>query len=322
MDGLRGTLEDLSPLTALQTLRCYGCNSATGDIAVLVAGMPSLEVVSLVGVIGVAGDLAALAGMTLLRTLQVAGTGVHGDPAVIRALPQMGRWGSRRGDFSSCTCFPCNTQTCITDSQNAAGTCGVGCSADDVAVLTSPVHAVDVPNDPAPSWVTANGLRPWDQVGAACADCVSGRQQECRDIGENAGPRMNSLIREFGLIDYAGDSDIQAQIAAIIAVCGPGGEPPTTHILRLRTLLTDRRYIVGFAAMAPLPPPPPPPPAANRNPAAPTSCADFGEFTTFSGLVTDACCTAGVACPPVSTQAIDILLVVCRTLLTEIACDL
>ena len=49
------------------------------------------------------------------------------------------------------------------------------------------------------------------------------------------------------------------------------------------------------------------PALAPAAPDLPGSCASYSEFTVFSGLVTDACCTTGVRCPPTGRHSSYIL---------------
>ena len=77
--GLRGTLEDLKPLTALIHLSLHLCS-------------------------GLSGDVASLKDMTRLTHLSLAGSNVYGNAMDIRnAVPALGSWGQGSQDYTPCS---------------------------------------------------------------------------------------------------------------------------------------------------------------------------------------------------------------------------
>ena len=77
--GLRGTLEDLKPLTALIHLSLHLCA-------------------------GISGDVASLKDLTQLTHLSLAGSNVYGDAMAIRnGVPTLAHWGQGSRDYTACS---------------------------------------------------------------------------------------------------------------------------------------------------------------------------------------------------------------------------
>ena len=75
--GLRGTLEDLTPLSALIHLSLHLCA-------------------------GISGDVDAVSGLTQLTQLSLAGSNAYGDALKIRRIPALANWGDDDADYTSC----------------------------------------------------------------------------------------------------------------------------------------------------------------------------------------------------------------------------
>ena len=97
--ALRGDVADLAGATELRYLTLQRCPLVVGEAAALAALVHLGEECS---VCGLYGDDPGTGGLTL------AGSGVHGPVAALRALPGLGAdWGSDAGlyDFSPCSAF-------------------------------------------------------------------------------------------------------------------------------------------------------------------------------------------------------------------------
>lgn len=76
--GLRGTLEDLRPLTALIHLSLHLCT-------------------------GISGDVASLEDMTQLTYVSLAGSNVYGNALLLRGIPGLSNWGQGNRDYTPCS---------------------------------------------------------------------------------------------------------------------------------------------------------------------------------------------------------------------------
>eukprot|EP01046_Picozoa_sp_COSAG06_P040603 COSAG06_NODE_4934_length_3850_cov_14.047187_2_plen_450_part_00 len=274
---LTGTLSSLTPLTALTELDLQG-TGVTGSLADI-AGMTQLTRLRLGSCPAVTGSLGDLAGLTGLTSLDLRGntlvTGdINADLAGMTQLWELFLAGtSVHGDAAG-------LRAAIPALFNRGHEWGdpygpvvvwdfttctfLPCGTDTcVTDTTNPAGACGAP-DCGPADARLLGTTPIEQL---------------RDLfnsetgGEPDG--VHQLTYRCQTCYGAHSSEIRAQMP------DPGDSPPLMSDFSAALLA-----VCGLASAAP------------AEPELPTSCADFGEFSIFSDLVTATCCVAGVDCPP------------------------
>lgn len=139
MPGLRGTLPDLTSMSALVHLTVSQCSGVSGEANLL--GMRQLTELNLYGTHGAYINIITLRTLSELSLLWLSGTKAYGDAIIIRDnIPALSDWGSGHQDFTACAVYGnCPAGTLL--SQPASTSVGT----DECACCDSPR---DTPRDP------------------------------------------------------------------------------------------------------------------------------------------------------------------------------
>lgn len=139
MPGLRGTLEDLVPMTALIHLTVSQCGGVSGHANF--REMRQLAVLNLYGTRGAYLNVVTLTTLSELSLLWLAGSNAYGAATVIRdSIPALSTWGSGHQDFTSCAVY----STCPAGT-NLLRPAATSVGMDECACCDSPT---DSPRDP------------------------------------------------------------------------------------------------------------------------------------------------------------------------------
>lgn len=262
-----GDLASLSDLVSMTSLTIRWA-TITGEITSL-AGMVLMVALDLTGCTNVSGDIAALGNMVSLTTLHLLDTNVHGDIAAFGSMSALGSLQlagtSAHGDADQLrAAIPKLASWGISDQSGRA--------------FTSCTYLPCGTHDCVTGALGGGRYNPWPRNLAVCGVAACNADDVVR-IGRASVDDQDAIFAAAVLRpDAPYDADDACQCCMQLHV-KDGTIDRTAPVQDVAAALVDT---CGPASIAPAPD-------------IPSSCATFPEFTVFSGLVTDACCTQVLA---------------------------